>query len=65
MRESTALAAGHGSLEALRERVARQRAAQGLPPTIEEPTVLQHVADLMRSVEPPPTKRRRKRARAS
>lgn len=65
MREETALAAGHSSLAALRERVAAQRAAQGLPATVEEPTVLQHVADLMRSADPPTAKRRRRRARAS
>lgn len=66
MRESTVLESGL-TLDEHRERVARMRAAQGLPPTIQEPTVLQHIADLMRSVDPPPKRKRQRRkvARAS
>jgi hypothetical protein len=61
MRESTALEAGL-TVEQWRARVEAQRAAQALPPTIEDATTLQRIADLMRSVEPP---KRRRRARAS
>lgn len=33
----------------LRAYVARTRAAQGLPPKVEDPTTLQRIADLMRA----------------
>lgn len=61
MRESTAREGGL-TLAQLRARVALAREAQGLPTTVDEPTTLQHIADLMRSAEPT---RRRKRKRAS
>lgn len=64
MRESTALTIGL-SVDELRARVAASREAQGLPATIDNPTTLQHIADLMRSASPPDAKRRRKRRAAS
>lgn len=39
------------STDELRDYVRRTRAAQGLPPKVEDPTTLQHIADLMRAAE--------------
>lgn len=50
MREETARAAGM-SREELRRRVTETRAAQGLPPTVEDPTTLQRIADLFLAAE--------------
>lgn len=59
MRESTAAEVGL-TVDEQQQRVAAMRAAQGLPPKIQEPTVLQHVADLMRASTPEKRRRRRR-----
>lgn len=56
MRETTANESDM-TVEELRAHVAQLRAAQGLPPTIENPTTLQHVADLMRTTDQQQRKR--------
>lgn len=50
--------------EQARELAQEQRAAQGLPPDIEDVAVLTRIATIMRSVEPatlPDTRRRKRR----
>lgn len=58
MREATALEGGMTCAQ-LAAWSADLRKQQGLPPHLDEPTALQHVADMFRLVEPPKQQRRR------
>lgn len=46
------MSAHDGRLAEIRAKVESTRAAQGLPPRVEDPTVLGRAADLFRLVEP-------------